>query len=87
MAKKAGKVVPMLDRNKAIQRIADLERENQGLRDCYFAVVKHFGRVRLPNGLMATLNHGDSVDVQVVGDEVMLTFVPSNMVVPGGKAS
>jgi len=64
-------------RTKVARRIEALERENQGLRDVLFSLLKHQGRVRVPKAVVQSLQTGDGMAVREEGQDWVLTFEPN----------
>jgi hypothetical protein len=66
------------------KRVMELEAERFQMQNVLMAICKDQGRVRISMATIETLREGDRIDAIQSGDHLVITFVGSDMVVPGG---
>jgi hypothetical protein len=66
------------------KRVMELEAERFRMQNVLMAICKEQGRIRIAMATIDTLREGDRLDAVRSGDHVVITFVASDMVVPGG---
>lgn len=66
------------------KRYAELEANYAQMRNVLFAVAKEQGRLRFRKATLDSLNNDDHLDAKDEGEFYVISFVESDMVVPGG---
>ena len=80
----ARKATPTVSTKLLQEQVAKLTHEDRQLRAMLIAVAKEQGRIRISRAVFDSLTEQDGLDGSESGGNIYLTYVQSNMLVPGG---